>query len=80
MVDVRENARWFWEHYEELSATYGHKFIVIKDCKVIGVYESRQEALYETSKIAKMGTFAVQECDMDEGSIPRFANVWGENV
>ncbi len=43
--------------------TYNGKFIVIKDCKVMGSYDSELDAVKETAKKHELGTFLVQKCD-----------------
>lgn len=53
---------YYIEHQEELVKEYNGKFIVIKDCKVIGSYDSEIEAIKETVKDHSLGTFLVQKC------------------
>ena len=50
-------------HQEELLTKYNGKYIVIKDQKVIGSYETEIEAVLQTSKIHELGTFLVQKCE-----------------
>ena len=45
-----------------LYKEYGHRFLVIKNEKVIGAYNSFDDALTEALKTEKLGTFLVQEC------------------
>ncbi len=52
----------YLKNQEELLKEYEGKFIVIKDCKVIGAYDSEAEAIQETTRHHKLGTFIVQEC------------------
>ena len=61
-----ENFEWYKNHLKELYAEYGDCFLAIKDCRVIGTYDSYTEAVRETSKTEKLGTFNVQECGPDE--------------
>ena len=51
---------YFLAHQEELVRQYRGKFVVIKDQKVIGAYDSEIEAVQETSKTHELGTFLVQ--------------------
>jgi hypothetical protein len=53
---------YYLEHQKELVKQYKGKVIVLKNCKVLGAYDSAQEAIIETSKKHKIGTFLVQEC------------------
>ena len=47
-------------HQDALVAEYNGKVIVIKDCTVMGVYDSLIEAVTETQKAHALGTFLVQ--------------------
>jgi hypothetical protein len=53
--------KYFEEHYEDIKKKFLDKFIVIIGEKVIGAYESQKEALAETLKTHKLGTFLVQK-------------------
>jgi len=55
--------KYYLEHQDELVKQYNGKFIVIKDLKVIGVYDSELEAIQKTSKKHELGTFLVQKCE-----------------
>lgn len=60
--------RWFLDHYKELYQKYGHKFLAIKDEKVIGTYDSYAEGVRETLKTEPIGSFIVQECNGDKSA------------
>ena len=55
-----------YEYFERNMSSfykkYGRKFLVIKNQKVIGVYDSFGEAFSETRKSEELGTFLIQEC------------------
>ena len=53
---------YFIEHQEELVKEHSGKVVVIRDCKVIGVYDSEIEAVNQTKKVYAVGTFLVQVC------------------
>ena len=59
---LKNDFQYYLEHQSELVKEFNHKFLVIKDCKVIGHYDSYEEALFETSKEHELGTFLIQEC------------------
>ena len=42
---------------------YDGKFIVIKDCSVIGVYDSELDAVEKSAEEHELGTFLVQKCE-----------------
>jgi hypothetical protein len=54
---------YYLTHQKELVERYNGKFIVIKDQKVIGDYDSELEAIQKTAEQHEMGTFLVQKCE-----------------
>ena len=54
---------YYLEHQDELVEKYNGKFIVIKDCNVIGVFDSELEAVEHTAKQYELGSFLVQKCE-----------------
>ena len=60
---LRKEFQYYLEHQNELVKQYNGKFIVIKDNKVIGAYDSELEAVTETSQQHELGTFLVQKCE-----------------
>jgi ABC-type hemin transport system ATPase subunit len=61
MDDVlRAEFDYFIMHQDELVAQYAGKFIVLKDGKVLGAYDTALAAVLETQKTHQIGTFLVQ--------------------
>ena len=60
--NLEKEFQYFLDHQKELVEQYGGKFIVIKNQKVIGVYEAEAEAFTEAQKNHELGTFLIQEC------------------
>ena len=54
---------YYKEHQEELVKKYNGKFIVIKNCEVVGAYDSEVEALEKATQKHELGTFLVQKCE-----------------
>lgn len=54
--------QYFISNQEELYKKYGGLYISIKEDKVLGSYSSWMQALYETQKLHKFGTFLIQYC------------------
>lgn len=75
---IRKSINYFHEHYDELTAEYGHKFLVIYDGKVIASYDNRVTALQEGSKMFLLGTFAVQETGVKRS--PKIGPIVRRNV
>jgi hypothetical protein len=56
---------YFIDNLAALYQQYGHRFLVIKNEKVIGAYNSFDDAFTETVKTEALGTFLIQECVSD---------------
>ena len=64
MVEKLEKEfKYYLEHQDELVKKYNGKFIVIKNCEVIGVFDSELEAVEKTAEKYELGTFLVQKCE-----------------
>jgi len=61
--ELEKDFKWYKDHQKELVAVYNGKYLVIKDCAVIGNYDSELQAIQETSKKHKLGSFLVQKCE-----------------
>jgi len=59
---------WFLKHYDEFFEIYGHSFLVIKNEKIIGVYDSFKKAVETTLLTEDLGSFIIQECNGDESA------------
>ncbi len=53
---------YFLEHHEELLKDYSGKHLVIKGEKVVGAYDSEEEAYFKSLEKHEPGTFLVQLC------------------
>ena len=63
MIVLEKEFNFFIAKQDELLKQYKGKFIVIKNCKVIGSYDDILNAIEKTSKHEQMGTFLVQKCE-----------------
>lgn len=52
---------YYLAHQDELVKAHNGRFVVIRNEKVIGVYDSQTEAIAETQKTFELGTFLVQK-------------------
>jgi hypothetical protein len=59
---LEKEFKYYIDHQDELVQKYNCKYIVIKNEKVIGAYDSPLVAIRETVKTEKLGTFLVQKC------------------
>jgi hypothetical protein len=63
MSTLGKEFQYYLENQDELVKQYNGKFIVIKDCSVIGVYDGELEAIENTQIKYELGTFLVQKCE-----------------
>jgi len=63
---LEKEFEYYLKHQDELVKKYPGKYVVIKDQQVLGAYDSDYEALSETSKKHKIGTFLVHKCESGE--------------
>jgi len=54
--------KYYRNNQKELVEKYNGKYIVIIDEKVVDVYDSFEEALFESQKKYAIGTFLIQHC------------------
>lgn len=66
------NYTFFESNFDELYKKYPNKFVVIKACSVIGVYDSFNAAYNETIKNEEIGTFLIQQCAENENIVSQF--------
>lgn len=65
---LEKEFEFYKKNQTELVSKYNGKTVVIKDCKIIGVYDSEFEAVTKTAKEHELGTFFVQKCEPGEES------------
>ncbi len=59
---LEKEFEWYLANQAELVKEYNGKFLVIKNCAVIGSYPNIVTAVDESTKSHKRGTFLVQKC------------------
>ena len=57
---MRADFHYYLEHQDEFVRLYDGKVVALKDGKVLGAYKDEYEAIIETEKTEKAGTFIVQ--------------------
>ena len=60
--------QWYLKNQDALVKKYNGKHIVIKEEQVLGAYDSDIEAVVETKKHHKLGTFLIQKCELGDAS------------
>lgn len=66
---LRAEFEYYVKHQAELARRYQGRYIVIKGGTVLGDHETAGEAVRETVRRHKPGTFLVQLCDADPDSV-----------
>jgi len=62
---LKKEFDFYLAHQAELAGKYDGKFVVIKDERVIGVFDTALLAMTETRKSHELGTFLVQAVTKD---------------
>ncbi|MES2810021.1 MAG: hypothetical protein V4619_15425 [Bacteroidota bacterium] len=65
---LEKEFQYYLDNQAKLVEQYSGKFLIIKDQEVIGVYESAEAAVSETTPVHTLGTFLVQYCDAGDAS------------
>lgn len=60
---LQKEFEYYLTHKGELVEQYDGKFVVIKDCTVIGAYDDQLVAIAETQKSHALGSFLVQKVE-----------------
>ena len=63
---ANENFEYLKQNFDSIYARYKNKYLVLKDCSILGFYGTFAEALSETLKTEKIGTFSIQHCVKEE--------------
>jgi len=59
---LEKEFKYYLNHQEELVKKYNGKFLVIKEEKVVGAYDTKEMAYNEASSQFELGTFLIQQC------------------
>lgn len=68
MSNLDKEFQYYLNNQDKLLEKFYGRYIVIKGEKILGDYDSEQDALEETSKHHKTGTFLIQHCSPGEES------------
>lgn len=61
-MSLEKEFQYFLDHQAELVEKFNGKFVVIRDCSVVGAFDSEQEAIKVASAKFQLGSFLVQKC------------------
>ncbi len=74
---LEKEFNYYIENQKELVKKYNGKYIVIKNDKVIGVFNNELDAIEETSKTEELGTFLIQKC---EPGVESYTQIYNSRV
>ena len=60
--NLQKELEYFKSNQKELVEKYENKFLVIKDQKVVSVFDTEIDAYTEAQKQFELGTFLIQQC------------------
>ncbi len=63
---------WFKTNMGSLYEKYGPSFLVVKNSKVIGSFQTYGEAVRSTMKREPLGTFIVQQCGKNKDAYTNY--------
>lgn len=61
--NLEKEFQFYLDHQKDLVKKHNGKFLVIKECAVVGAYDTEFEAIEKASKKYELGTFLVQKCE-----------------
>ena len=67
-TNLRKDFEYYLANQAQLVASYNGKYIVIRDAKVVGAYDSELAAVTETQKTFPLGSFLVQRVEPGNSS------------
>ena len=65
---LEEEFKYYLDNQKELVEKYERKYLVIVGKEVVGVYNSDEEAYFESEKKYVSGTFLILFCELGEDS------------
>ncbi len=65
MSNLGQEFKWYLKNKDDLIQKYEGRVLVIKDEKLVGLFDDEMEAIRHTALEHELGTFLVQECSSD---------------
>ena len=59
---LRSEFEWYLANQDELVEKYNGKYLVVKDSELVGVYDSENEAYFDSESKYGLGNFLIQLC------------------
>lgn len=65
---LEQSFKYFIDHQDELVKKYPNKYLVIVGEEVVGVYDSDEQAYFDSLSKYAPGTFLIQLCEAGESA------------
>lgn len=62
MIDLKKDFQYYLDNQNELVKKYSGRYLVIKDCKVVGDYSAEGDAYFDSVEKYGLGNFLIQYC------------------
>lgn len=62
MEDLKKNFQYYLDHQDELVKKYEGRYLVIKDCQVVGDFGVETDAYFNSVEKYGLGNFMLQLC------------------
>ena len=62
-MTLEREFEFYLDRQAELVAQYEGKYVVIRECQVLGAYDDEMEAIERTTQRFPLGSFLVQKCE-----------------
>ncbi|MCM1031567.1 MAG: hypothetical protein NC410_09045 [Oscillibacter sp.] len=59
---LKSEFEWYLANQDKLVEKYNGKYLVIKDCNVVGSYDREDEAYFDSESKYGLGNFLIQLC------------------
>ncbi len=63
---LEKEFQYFVDNQSDLFKQFPDQYLVIKDQKVIGIYDNGIDAYFETQEEHEMGSFLIQYCSLNQ--------------
>jgi hypothetical protein len=63
---LEKELQYFVDNQTELFKQFPEQYLVIKDQKVIGIYDNGIDAYFETQEEHELGSFLIQFCSLSQ--------------
>lgn len=64
---IKKDYQYYLDNKDDFNKKYKNKYIIIKDEKIFGIYETLEEAI-NTAKELEAGTYIIQQCKDNEST------------